>query len=234
MAAKLSIIIPVYNEARAIGPFINQLKCLTFPWPVDIIISDGHPEQTTLRALDSSETQGLIPLASEKGRGPQLNAGARAAQGEVLLFLHVDTRLDQTGADLLAAAVDRADPSVFCGAFDLAIDSPRPIFRFIEKIASRRSRLTRLPYGDQALFISRSLFRAVDGFPAVPIMEDVGLMQRIKQRGIQPVFLSATVSTSARRWEKEGILFTTLRNLALITLYLFGAPPERLVRYYRS
>ena len=232
MAATLSIIIPVYREGRRIQKCTNRLESLDFPWPVEIIIADGEPEMTTCKKLVPGSRIPVISLSASRGRGPQLNAGAGRATGKVLLFLHVDTRLDQRGVDLLSRTLDAQNAPWFCGAFDLAIDSPRRPFRCIEQLASLRSRLTRLPYGDQAIFVSSALFKFVNGFPDYPIMEDVALMQRIKRTRIRPIFIPHRVVTSARRWQKQGLIYTTIRNWTLILLYLVGVHPRRLNRFY--
>ena len=234
MPIPLSIIIPVYGEAETIHERVNELIQLNFPWSVEIIICDGHPQGTTIGELEAVSLPQVRCLCAPRGRGPQMNAGARAARGEIFLFLHADTGLDQTGADLLVQAIGAAGNEFqgFCGAFDLAIDAQGPHFRLIEKFATKRSRLTRLPYGDQALFFSRALFEDVGGFPRVPIMEDVGIMQRVKRAGHRPCFIPHPVSTSARRWQEEGALYTTLRNWTLILLYLAGVSPHRLSRFY--
>ena len=223
MPKKLSIIIPVYGEEQELRRAIKALNRLEFPWPWELIISQGHSEKRKIPPPPSR-----IPLTlvhSPKGRGIQMNQGARKARGDVLLFLHVDTLLDQKGADLLAREID--SQTMVCGAFDLAIDAPERIFRIIERTASWRSRITRLPYGDQALFFSRSIFKAVGGFPPFPIMEDVGIMQAVKKQGLRPRILPHAVITSARRWQREGVIYTTLRNWSLILLYGAGVAPDR-------
>jgi hypothetical protein len=125
------------------------------------------------------------------------------------------------------------DRAIVGGAFDLGIDSKRFAFRVIEKMASWRSRLTRIPYGDQAIFIRADYFRQLGGFRNIPIMEDVELMQRIKQKKGEIKIISKRVLTSPRRWEKEGIVFCTLRNWFLISLYFMGVRPETLARLYK-
>lgn len=235
----LSIIIPVYREARGIRATLSALAGLGPDCGCEIILSDGEPCASTLAAVREplEPCPGLVPVQSPKGRGPQMNAGAGAARGELLLFLHADTRLDPRGiAEMIRRfrQSQRGGGREFCGAFDLAIDGRAPCFRIIEKAASLRSRITRIPYGDQGIFISRQLFWDLGGFPDWPIMEDVGLMQKIKRRGIRPVFISHAATTSARRWHTEGLLFTTLRNWTLISLYTLGASPLRLQRFYKS
>jgi hypothetical protein len=125
---------------------------------------------------------------------------------------------------------DRSD--VAGGAFDLEIQSDKNIFRLIEKTASIRSRLTRIPYGDQAIFLKKELFDSIGGFKDIPVMEDVELMRRIKKAGLNIKFIRRRVLTASRRWEKEGIIYCTLRNWTLIILYLLGVSPEKLKKFY--
>ena len=174
---------------------------------------------------------GVKTAISEKGRGHQMNLGASLAEGEILIFLHADTLLPPDALELIETAM--ADGSRIAGAFDLAIDSERPAYRLIEKAASFRSRVTRIPYGDQTIFIRKGDFRDFGGFRNIPIMEDVEFMQRIKKRKGKICIIGKAVRTSPRRWEKEGIVYTTLRNWLIIALYLCGAKPEKLIRFYR-
>ncbi len=239
---KLSIIIPVYRETLRICPRVDQLLGLELPRDVEIIIVDGEPGAPTLSHLKRSRSLPpfVIPVESEKGRGVQMNAGAAKASGDLLFFLHVDTVLDQTAIDRMAqrfsSLASTKDKTFhrFCGAFDLHINSGKQIFRVIEKAASLRSRLSRIPYGDQGIFMSKALFDAIGGFPDVPIMEDVGIMKKIKAKRIRPIFLDHALSTSARRWEQEGVVYTTVRNWILICLYALGADPRLLARFYSS
>ena len=189
---------------------------------------DGSPAGDTLSAVAG---KGVVKIRCAPGRGSQMNAGAAAASGEILLFLHADTKLPAGAGSRIAALCD--DPAVAGGAFDLVIDSPRPVFRVIEKAASLRSRATRIPYGDQAIFIKAVVFHSIGGFRHIDIMEDIDLMQRLKRRRYRIRFADAPVRTSPRRWEKEGVLYTTIRNWILSTLFYLGASPDRLKRYYR-
>lgn len=225
MPGRISIIIPVFRET---GMIHRTLGDLGRPAETEVIVVDGDPQGETLRLIQRSD---IIRVVSRKGRGVQMNAGARQATGEILLFLHADTRLPPEGLNRIRAAL--ADSAVVGGAFDLGIDSNRPIFRLLERTASIRSRLTRVPYGDQAIFLRKHFFREIGGFREIPIMEDVDLMRRVKRTGRSIVFLNARVRTSARRWEKEGIIRGTLRNWFLVLLFLAGAAPGRLARYYR-
>ena len=231
---ELSIVIPAYKESRTIENALDHLFSLALPLAFEVIVVDGEPACSTLKSIEKIHA-GRPPIrqiSSPKGRGLQMNAGAAAAKGRLFFFLHADTRLTQAGMDQMVAAWQHRKSSRFCGAFDLAIDSPEPWFRIIEKTASLRSRLTRIPYGDQGIFISRSLFEAVGGFPRVPLMEDVGLMAAIKKQGVRPLFLDRHIRTSARRWKSQGIMFTTLRNWILISLWILGVCPHRLDRFY--
>lgn len=233
---KLSIIIPVYRESAIIIQTLQSLTALSIPIAHEILVVDGDPEKQTMAKLRLNKevmTYKQIKLiSSPKGRGVQMNEGAQKAGGDLFLFLHADTRLDQVGMKkMIQAWTDNGLP-LFCGAFDLVIDSPKRMFRLIEETASLRSRLTRVPYGDQGIFISKSLFIKAGGFPNIPIMEDVGLMAAVKKTGIRPFFLDHSIVTSARRWENQGLIYTTLRNWALICLYILGVSPEKLVKYY--
>lgn len=238
MVMKLSIIIPVYREQEVICSTIDRIRELGISCEFEIIVCDGEPGASTLACLRKAMPVGqdLVLVESGKGRGVQMNAGAARARGELLFFLHADTCPDSRGMELMLAAhgKNQGEPGwdTFCGAFDLHIHSPKKIFRIIEKAASLRSRLTRIPYGDQGIFISRSFFESLGGFPQEPIMEDVGLMRKVWAAGGRPMFLDHAISTSARRWEEQGILYTTLRNWVLLSLYFLGASPKRLVRYY--
>lgn len=233
---KLSIIIPVYRESAIITQTVNSLMDLSIPIAHEILVVDGDPKKSTIAILRSNKKlmgyKQIRLIPSPRGRGVQMNTGAQKAGGDLFLFLHADTKLDQAGMNkMLQAWTDTKHP-LFCGAFDLAIDSPQKMFRLIEKTASLRSRLTRIPYGDQGIFISRSLFKKAGGFPDVPIMEDVGLMAAVKKTGIAPVFMDHSITTSARRWEHQGLIYTTMRNWVLICLYMLGVSPKKLVKYY--
>ena len=165
------------------------------------------------------------------GRGKQMNEGASIASGSILLFLHADTALPPDALKLIAAAMQKT--TYVAGAFDLGIKSERSVFRVIEFAASLRSRITRIPFGDQAVFIRKEYFDVIGGFKEIPIMEDVEIMQGIKKRGDKIVILPQKTFTSSRRWEAEGILYSTLRNWVLQILYFFGISPHKLSRFYK-
>jgi len=222
------VIIPVYCESAVINKTITIVRLRRGGETAEIIVVDGQAEGETVAAIRDNAVR---KLRSEKGRGGQLNRGAAIAAGDVLLFLHADTVLPPAAFERIAEAM--RDEGCVGGAFNLRIDSRRAGFRVIETVASLRSRLTRIPYGDQAIFIRASYFRTLGGFREIPIMEDVDLMRRIKRKGGRIVIFREPVITSARRWEKEGLVFGTIRNWFLMTLYLCGVSPERLARFYR-
>ena len=227
MRPLLSIIVPVIDEDRIINDLIEHLCGLPFGKGCEVIIVDGNQNQNTLKAIFREDVK---KIASFKGRGAQMNTGAAVAKGEILLFLHADTLLAPPAFDQILLALK--PPKVVGGAFDLGIDSNRWGFRLIETVASLRSRITRIPYGDQAIFIKKTVFERLGGFGEIPIMEDVDLMRRVKKTGQKIAIIPLKVLTSPRRWEKEGLLFSTLRNWILISLYLLGVSPQKLAKFY--
>lgn len=228
MKPLLSIIVPVVDEDRIINDLIEHLYGLPFGNDCEVIIIDGNQSQNTLKAISRGDVK---KIASFKGRGAQMNAGAAVAQGKILLFLHADTLLPRPALGQILLALKQ--PDIAGGAFDLGIDSNRWGFRLIETVASYRSRITRIPYGDQAIFMKKTAFERLGGFEEIPIMEDVDLMRRVKKTGHKISIIPLKVLTSPRRWAKEGLLFSTLRNWTLIGLYLLGVSPQRLSKFYK-
>ena len=228
LQCRMSVIIPVFCEQAVINQTIENVRSQRDGGDAEIIVVDGQAEAETLAAVQDVTVQKVL---SAKGRGRQLNRGASIATGEVLVFLHADTVLPPTAFERIAGVMLDAD--CVGGAFDLTIDARKMAFRVIETIASLRSRLTRIPYGDQAIFIRASYFLNLGGFRNFPIMEDTDFMQRLKRDGRRIVIIREAVTTSARRWEAEGPVFGTLRNWFLMVLYLCGIAPERLARFYR-
>ncbi len=227
MKPMISIIIPALDEADRINRTIVQIKTTDKNADTEIIVVDGDPSETTLRAIADPD---VTKTKASSGRSVQMNAGAEKAAGEILLFLHADTILPETAVRSILDVC--RDSGTVGGAFDLAIDAPGPAFRIIEKAASIRSRLTHIPYGDQAIFIKAGCFRELGGFTEMPLMEDIDLMRRIKKRGYRIRLIPEPVTTSARRWKKEGLIYTTLRNWILSTLFYAGVHPEKLKKYY--
>lgn len=227
MPADLSIIIPVLCEQDTINDTLAGLHFPESRYACEVIVVDGDPRRSTIDVIRHSN---VIALTAPVGRGSQMNAGARVCGGRILLFLHADTQLPPNATERIMEAC--GPPEIAGGAFDLSIASSSLLLRIIARAASLRSRLTRIPYGDQAIFIKKSFFTMLDGFAEIPIMEDIEIMRRIQRAGYRIVILPDRVVTSARRWEKEGICFTSLRNMIISTLYYLGVSPERLKRFY--
>lgn len=223
----VSVVIPVYREA-GIAALLDDLLARPDASGTEIIVVDGAPSADTLaRITDPRVTR----LASPPGRGPQQNAGARAAQGDILLFLHADTTLPQGAFTLVRQAL--ADPSLAGGAFSLRYAEASPGLRLVAASANLRSGLTRAPYGDQAIFVRRAVFEALGGFRDWPLMEDLEFMTRLRRAGLRIRILAMPVRTSGRRQLREGLVRCTLRNLVLRLLYHLGVPAGFLAGLYR-
>ncbi len=230
--SSLSIIIPVLNESHQICSLLHRLVAATNAEinhaDIEIIVADGGSHDRTVEVAQSFNVR---VLSSDPGRATQMNAAARDARGDVLLFLHADTALPDGFHTVITETLSGSN--VVAGAFELTIQSDFPALRLVEWGVKWRSRLFQMPYGDQALFIKRTTFEEMGGFADLPIMEDFELMQRLKQRG-RVAIAPASVTTSGRRWETLGVLKTTLINQAMILGYLWGVEPARLERWYRG
>ncbi len=222
--AKISIIIPVLNEAASIAAVVQQ--ALTGE-NIEIIVSDGGSQDQTVMVVESL---GISVVHSTPGRSQQMNLGAKQATGEILLFLHADTYLpDQFDHTIRQSLIP---PQIIAGAFNLNIATDLPGIRWVEKMVNWRSRIFQLPYGDQAIFLKTSTFWQMGGFPELPIMEDFELIRQLRKRG-KIAIASVAVLTSGRRWQQLGVLKTTLLNQLIIIGYFLGISPHRLARYYR-
>jgi rSAM/selenodomain-associated transferase 2 len=225
----ISTILPVLKESERINEVIAHLRELRSDAGMEIIVVDGDPWGGTIKTIRDSE---VITAISEKGRACQMNCGTTLATGDILLFLHADTLLPEDALTRIKAAMN--DSRFVAGAFDLGIDTEQRIFRITEKYVALRTRLTRVPFGDQAIFIRKNYFDKIGGYKDIPLMEDVEIMRRIRKQGDKIFIIPEKVMTSARRWEKEGILYCAFRNWALQLSYALGVPPERLVKWYKS
>ena len=230
LGAKISIVIPALNEAGTIAQVLANIH----PLPnVEVILVDGGSSDDTV-----SIVQGLggKVISSEKGRAHQMNVGAKAATGEILLFLHADTFLplgfETMVRSTLQPPLKREKLAPIAGAFSLQIDDPLPSLRSIEWLVAWRSKWRQMPYGDQAIFLRAETFWELGGFREMPIMEDFELIRQLQRRG-QIEILSAPVVTSARRWLQRGVWQTTLINQAIVIGYLMGVSPARLASWYR-
>lgn len=220
----ISVIIPTLNEEFALEHTLKSIGR-----DVEIIVADGGSSDSTIRIANDFAEKVIL---SERGRGAQMDRGAREASGDILLFLHADTRLPDNWREKVEEAL--GDDRVVGGGFRLKIDSKGFCFRIIEAMVNIRSRYLGLIYGDQAIFVRRDIFFKSGGFKGLPLMEDVDLMKRLKREG-KIILLDAAVSISPRHWEKYGIAPTTIRNWLFLLLYYLGVSPERLYqRYYKQ
>lgn len=221
----ISVIIPVLNEANTIAQTISNAQKAT---DIEIIVVDAGSNDGTVELVQSLDVQCISALP---GRATQMNQGAKAATGEMLLFLHGDTILPSGFDQLVRVALVK--PKTIAGAFELGIRGTAGSLRLVEKMVNWRSRHLQMPYGDQGIFLKAKIFEEVGGFPEIPIMEDFELMRQLRKRG-QITIVSASVLTSGRRWQKLGILKTTLINQIVIIAYLLGVSPEILAQWYRG
>lgn len=221
----LSIIVPCLNEADGIGDALAALAPLRTRGSEVIVVDGGSSDGTVERSAPLAD----CVLSAPRGRALQMNAGAARARGEILLFLHADTRLPDGAAGAIAAAL--ADPGVVGGRFDVRFDSDSRLLAIVAWLMNARSRATSICTGDQAIFARRADFEAVGGYPDIPLMEDIELSRRLKARG-RLAALRARVTTSARKWEREGPLRTIGLMWALRLLHFCGVAPERLHRWY--
>jgi rSAM/selenodomain-associated transferase 2 len=221
----ISIVIPALEEARNLERLLPALAAA--PGRPEVIVVDAGSADDTARVVARVPPVRLI--RSPRGRARQMNAGAAVARRPVLLFLHADTRLPHAFEAAIAGALE--DPGVVGGRFDVRIDSPRLPFRLIEALMNLRSRLSGIFTGDQAIFVRRAVFDALGGYPDIPLMEDVELTRRLKRRG-RRACLRLRVTTSARKWEREGIVRTVVLMWILRFLHRCGVSPARLHRWY--
>lgn len=224
----ISVVVPVYQEQASIQDFLNHLHQVFSGAEYEIIVVDGSPGRETVSSLHDPCTKAL---SSAPGRSTQMNCGASMAQGETLLFVHADTWLPVNAPGMIIQVLE--EEKIVAGAFSLSIDSRDPFLRLVAWVANLRTSWTRVPYGDQAIFIRKDIFKKIGMFPDIPLMEDLELMSRVKKRGWRIKILPEKVLTSPRRWEQEGKLVCTLRNWALRVLYHCGVPAERLAAYYK-
>ena len=220
----LSVIIPTLNEAENLP---RTLKIVQTAANVEAIVVDGGSRDAT---VEVAAALGATVLVATGGRAQQMNVGAAAANGRILLFLHADTELPHDFDELVQQTLFKRH--VVAGAFDLKIDGANPWLRVVEGGVNVRSRWFQMPYGDQAIFLKASVFHAIGGFPELPIMEDFVMMQTLKRRG-KIAIAPAVVLTSGRRWQKLGVCRTTLINQLIILGYWVGVSPDRLVYWYR-
>ncbi|GAA3720762.1 TIGR04283 family arsenosugar biosynthesis glycosyltransferase [Oceanisphaera sediminis] len=219
----LSIIMPMLNEANSLPQTLDELR--PYATSAELILVDGGSSD---HSVALAQRAGVKVISSAPGRARQMNAGAAVASGDDLLFLHADTRLPPDADRLIAEALSHHH----WGRFDVTISGRHPMLAVIAFMMNRRSRLTGIATGDQAIFMRRSSFEAVGGFPDQPLMEDIELSKRLKYLG-SPACLAQRVVTSGRRWEQKGLWRTVLLMWRLRFAYWRGASPEQLARAYR-
>ena len=237
---KLSIIIPALNEAAGIAAVLAPLQAWRGPLCEVIVVDGGSSDATAALAQPLADRV----ISAARGRAPQMNAGAQAARGGALLFLHADTILPETAPTAILVALGLAGPLTptvlshraiskkSWGRFDVAISGNSRMLGVIAWCMNRRSRLTSIATGDQALFMTRAAFDAARGFPDQPLMEDIEMSRRLKRLGA-PACLPDRVTTSGRRWEQRGVWRTIWRMWRLRLAYFLGASPEYLAARYR-
>lgn len=224
---KISIIIPIINEESTIRDRLLRLQAFRREGH-EVIVVDGGSEDSSYELAAKGADR---VVSAKKGRARQMNAGARFATGELLLFLHIDTDLPENIAEVLRKAVK--DNIRTWGRFNVRLSGKHFMFRIIETTMNWRSRLTGIATGDQAIFITKTLFDEVGGFPEIRLMEDIEISARLKKLA-KPVCLQERVTTSSRRWESSGIFATILLMWRLRLAYWLGVDPGRLVqRYYQ-
>jgi len=217
----LSVVIPTLNAAAFLPGTLERMRAAD-----EIVVVDGGSSD------DSDAIAGRLGASlvrSPKGRGVQLRAGAEAAGGDWLLFLHADSLPGPGWRETVAAHAAAAPDAAAC--FRLRLADPAWQARLVERAVAARVRLFGLPYGDQGLLVPRSLYDEVGGYRPLPLMEDVDLVRRIGRRRLR--VLDEPAFTSAERWRRDGWARRSARNLACLALYRLGVDPERLVRLYR-
>ena len=224
--ARLSVVMPALNESAGILAALQALAPL-LARGAQLLVADGGSQDDTVALAQAGGAQVIdAPL----GRALQMNVGAQQASGDILLFLHADTRLPLNADRLMAQAI--ANGLQVWGRFDVCIEGKPRMLRVIAAFMNRRSRWTGIATGDQALFMTRAAFDAVGGFPAQPLMEDIEISKRLLKLS-RPACLRARVVTSGRRWETRGVWRTVLLMWRLRLAYWRGATPERLAERYR-
>jgi rSAM/selenodomain-associated transferase 2 len=224
---RLSIIVPALNEAEGIVAALESLAELRCRGHEVIVVDGGSSDGTAHLA------QGLADrvLEANPGRAGQMNAGARAARGEVFLFLHADSRLPAAADNLVSQGL--AAGACAWGRFDVQIAGPQFMLRIVESMMNLRSRLTHICTGDQAIFVCREAFETIGGYPSLPLMEDIALSTRLRRMSA-PLCLRQRCTTSARRWERRGVLRTVVLMWWLRLQYALGVAPSRLARAYED
>lgn len=219
----LSIVIPTLNEEAHLGKTLERIGQMS---DGEVIVIDGGSQDNT---VPIAEEWGAKVIRARPNRGEQMNRGVREASGDILLFLHADTLLPEDYPRLIREAM--TEPGVVGGAFAWKVEPSTPILRYLERNVAWRTRIFRMPYGDQAYFVRTAVFREMGGYADIPLMEDVEFIRRLRKIG-RLVFIPKPVVTSPRRYEKLGPVRTALRNKLTLFGYYLGIPPDRLAKFY--
>ncbi len=223
MSTRVSVIIPALNEEKSIAQVLADVVASR---PREVIVVDGGSKD---RTREISEQLGAVVITGAPGRARQMNRGAQHATGDILLFLHADTRLPPAAfADIVVAL---EDPRYLGGRFDVELDGDHWLLKIVGAMINQRSRLTKVGTGDQAIFVRREVFARMGGFPDIPLMEDIAFGRALKRLG-GIACLRSRVVTSARRWESEGVCRTIIKMWTLKLLYFAGVSPVTLKRFY--
>ena len=222
--AKLSVIVPMLNEAGTIRGTLAAIRAGA-PDAEILAVDGGSSDNSALVARELADDV----ITCDRGRARQMNAGAAGALGENLVFVHADTLVPLSFGSDIAGAL--SDPAVVGGRFDVMLDDRAFIFRLIGHMISIRSRISRTGTGDQAIFVRRDVFARLGGFPDLELCEDLDFARRLKRTG-KVACLRSRVTTSARRWQRDGVARTVLRMWMIRSLYLLGVSPSRLKRVY--
>lgn len=230
---KISVIIPVLNEEEAIEKMLPEIQWVRESGSELIVVDGGSADDSVSFAKKYSDAV----VVSEKGRAAQMNAGAKIATGDILLFLHIDTVLSPDSLNNILTSIDcvngkNNDQEIRAwGRFDVRLSGSHFMFRIIEAMMNWRSRITGIATGDQAIFITKELFEHIDGYLEIPLMEDVEISRRLKKIS-KPVCIQDWVIASSRRWEVAGIYRTVFLMWRLRLSYWLGVDPVRLVKEY--
>jgi rSAM/selenodomain-associated transferase 2 len=224
---RLSIVMPALNEAANIVGALERLQPLRARGH-EVIVVDGGSEDGTVKLAQPLADR---VLEARRGRARQMNAGAEHASGDVLLFLHADTRLPEDADRLIAERLPGT--ALAWGRFDVVIEGRPPLLQVIAAAMNLRSRVTGVCTGDQGIFVHRELFQRIGGYPPIELMEDIALTGMLRRRA-RPICLARRVITSGRRWERRGVWRTMALMWWLRLRYFFGASPAHLRRLYEG
>jgi rSAM/selenodomain-associated transferase 2 len=219
----VSVVIPTLNEAVALGPTLGAVARMH--GPIEVIVADARSLDGT---VDIARAHGARLVTSERGRGAQMHAGAAAARGEAIWFLHADTQPPVNGAESVLNAL--SDSAVVGGNFAIRFDGARTPARFLTWLYPKLSKLG-LMYGDSGIFVRKAVYQAVGGFRPYPLFEDLDLIERLRRHG-RLAHVPVPVVTSSRRFENRSFALTFAQYTALQILYWAGAPPRVLHRFY--